>query len=58
MLIFYFHFPLKIQQATNYKNFLYTRKIKHKSNPQPKNEPLSNLHLAISRQHNPRMTYF
>ena len=32
LLIFYFFFPLKMQQITKHKSFLYIRKIKHKSN--------------------------
>ena len=42
-----------------HKNFLYVRKIKRKSNPQTKTEPLSNLHLAVPRQHiKLKRTYF
>ena len=53
LIIFYFLFP------TKHKNFLYIRKIKRKSNPQTKTEPLSNLHLAVPRQHiKLKRTYF
>ena len=43
-------FPLKIQQTTNYRNFFYIRKIKRKSDPQRKAEPLPNLLLVVPRQ--------
>ena len=46
---FNFLFPLKIQQTTKHKSFLYIRKIKRKSNPQPETGPLPNLHLAVPR---------
>ena len=49
-LHFYLLFPLKIQQTANYKNFSYTWKIKCKSTPQPKTEPLHNLRLVVPRQ--------
>ena len=59
LINFYFLFLLKIQPTTKYKNFLYIRKIKRKSNPQLKTEPLPNLHLAVQRQHiNLKSTYF
>ena len=59
LINFYFLFLLKIQQTTKHKNFLYIRKIKRKSNPQPKTESLPNLHLAVPRQHiNLKSTYF
>ena len=42
-------FPLKMKQTTNYRIFL-CKKIKRKHDPQPKNEPLPNSHLAIPSQ--------
>ena len=44
-----FLFPFSIKNTTNYKNFLDLSKIKPKSGPQSKIEPLPNLHL--DRQH-------
>ena len=46
---FFFLFPLKIQQTTNYNNVLYIRKIEHESEPQRKTEHLPNLYLALPR---------
>ena len=38
-----------MKQTTNYRIFL-CKKIKRKHDPQPKNEPLPNSHLAIPSQ--------
>ena len=57
--MFYLLFSLKIQQTTNYKNFLNIRKVKRKSKPQLRIQPLRNLHLAVPRQPiNVKRTYF
>ena len=59
LIIFYFLFPLKIQQTAKHNNFLYIRKIKRKSNLQSNTKPLPNLHLAVQREHiTLKRTYF
>ena len=61
-LLINFFFPFSIKNTTNNKTqelYIYIRKIKRKSNPQPKTESLPNLHLAVPRQHiNFKNTYF
>ena len=60
LLIFLFPFSIK-NTANNIlpERFIYNKKIKRKSDPQPRTEPLPILHLAVPRQHiNFKMTYF
>ena len=54
--ISFFHWKYN---KTKHKSFLNIRKIKRKSNPQPKTKPLPNLHWAVPRQHiKIKKTYF